>query len=284
MMKVRFILTALLLVAILLLAACEPANESESGPEPASPDETPATSAPDVGSALSGAGDVDTWLQQINSGELPLESPRESFDWGLGYLLYYGPVESLGVDNLIYNALRVHTRLETGEVTTENLSQNDQNLLELTEGIEFDPEVDPTEQIGQTPEIREAILDRIAAGQADLSPEEALASNEVIGVLAPPAPEALGAKYLVYTQETSDSDFEFLGVVIAVDATTQGDRETYSFQGWENLPWLGDATGPFWDDLPAGVSGDPTNTAEGRPGVLLISETTYEEIKVGNAE
>jgi hypothetical protein len=284
MSNVRFILRALLLVTVLVLAACEPASDSESEPEPASSDESPVTSAPDEGSAVSGAGDVDTWLQQINSGELPLESRSESFDWALGYLLYYGPVESLGVDNLIYNAQRVNRRLDTGEVTMANLSQNDQNLLELTEGIEFDPDVDPTEQIGQTPAIREAILDRIVASQADLSPEEALASNEVVGVLAPPAPEALGAKYLVYTQETPDSDFEFLGVVIVADATTDGERETYTFQGWEGLPWLGDAAGPFWNDLPAGVSGDPANTDEGRPGVLLVSESAYEEIKAGNLE
>ena len=284
MSNVRFILRALLLVTVLVLAACEPVSDSESEPEPASSDESPVTSAPDEGSAVSGAGDVDTWLQQINSGELPLESRSESFDWALGYLLYYGPVESLGVDNLIYNAQRVNRRLDTGEVTMANLSQNDQNLLELTEGIEFDPDVDPTEQIGQTPAIREAILDRIVTSQADLSPEEALASNEVVGVLAPPAPEALGAKYLVYTQETPDSDFEFLGVVIVADATTDGERETYTFQGWEGLPWLGDAAGPFWNDLPAGVSGDPANTDEGRPGVLLVSESAYEEIKAGNLE
>ena len=284
MSNVRFILRALLLVTVLVLAACEPASDSEAEPEPASSDESPVTSAPDEGSAVSGAGDVDRWLQQINSGELPLESRGESFDWALGYLLYYGPVESLGVDNLIYNAQRVNRRLDTGEVTMANLSQNDQNLLELTEGIEFDPDVDPTEQIGQTPAIREAILDRIVASQAELSPEEALASNEVVGVLAPPAPEALGAKYLVYTQETPDSDFEFLGVVIVADATTDGERETYTFQGWEGLPWLGDAAGPFWNDLPAGVSGDPENTDEGRPGVLLVSESAYEEIKAGNLE
>lgn len=283
MSNVRFILKALLIIVIILLAGCEPANDGESAQEPALPEQDAESPVPeDEGSAISTGGDVDTWLQQINSGELPKKSSGDSFDWALGYFLYYGPIDTLGLDNLIYNALRVHRRLDTGEVTRDTLGQNDQNLLELTEGIEFDPDVDPTEQVGQTPEIREAILDRIVESQADLSPEEALESNEVVGVFAPPAPEVLGGKYLVYTQKTPDSDFEFLGVIIAADATTQDTGETYSFQGWEDLPWLGDAAGPFWNDLPAGVSGDPTNTDEGRPGVLLISESTYEEIKAGS--
>ncbi len=221
----------------------------------------------------------------INNGELPLESRGESFEWGLGYFVYYGPIETLGLDNLIYNALRAHKRLDTGEVTADNLSQNDQNLIELTEGIEFNPEVDPTEQVAQTPEIRETILARITQNQADLSPDEALDSNEVIGIIALDSPADLGAKYLVYTQETPDAEFVFLGVVIVSDAIGQrGADETYSFQGWEGLPLLGDAAGPFWNDIPLGLSGDPANIDEGRPGVLLINESKYEEIKQGNLE
>jgi hypothetical protein len=219
----------------------------------------------------------------INNGELSSESRDGSFEYGLGYLLYYGSIDEIGLDNLIYNALLVHRQLDTGEVTTENLSESQQNLLELTEGIEFNPDIDPTEQVGQTPEIREAILGRITQIQTELSPDEALNANQVSGVVAIPSPDDIGRKYLVYAQDSPDSEFEFLGVVVAADAESEesASPETYSFQGWSALPSLGDAAGPFWNELPAGVSGDPNNIDEGRPGVLLISERTYEEIKQG---
>jgi len=209
-------------------------------------------------------------------------SQGESLDWGLGYLVYYGDVEKLGVDNLIYNALEVHKRLESGDVTADNLSRGAQNLLDLTDGIVYDPSVELTQQIAQTPEIRQTILDRISQDQSGLSPEEALDANEVVGIVALNAAETVGRKYLVYTQNSPDDDFSFLGTVIAADAAPQTAGEPYSFQNWNELPLLGDAAGPFWDDLPAGVSGDPANTSEGRPGVLLVSEKSFEEISQGN--
>jgi hypothetical protein len=123
-------------------------------------------------------------------------------------------------------------------------------------------------------------MGRVVESQQELSPEEALESNEVIGVVAVASGEDIGRKYLVYGQDTPDSEFEFLGVIIAVDASGQpvGSGETYSFQGWQDLPLLGDASGPFWTLIPTGVSGDPANTNEGRPGVLLVSESVYEEL------
>ena len=87
----------------------------------------------------------------------------------------------------------------------------------------------------------------------------------------------MGGKYLVFVQPEPGADFEFLGVIMAVDAAG-GNRESYSLNGWNDLTWLGDASGPFWDDLPLGNSGDPANTGEARPGVLLLSEKVYMEM------
>lgn len=92
---------------------------------------------------------------------------------------------------------------------------------------------------------------------------------------------AIGVKYLVFTQETPDAEFTFLGAIMAVDTVGHQRQETYSFQGWEDLPWLGNDTGPFWSDLPTGLSGDPENTEEGPPGILLVSQDTYESILAG---
>jgi len=227
---------------------------------------------------------MDDWLRQIRDGEIEsynaaaTENAQESFRWGLGYLTYYGSMDTIGLDNLIYNALRAHIRLATGETTAANLPLNNDNLLQITEGIQLDPDVPAENQTGQTPEVRQAILNRIVQDQRTLSPDEALASNEIIGIIAIPSPEDLGAKYLVYIQETPEADFVFLGVVMVADAITRSgpSHETYSFQGWGDLPWLGDAAGPFWQQIPAGLSGDQTNTAEGRPGVLFIHETQYQ--------
>ena len=227
-------------------------------------------------------GSINAWLQQINNGERETLSRDDEFAWGLGYLVYYGSVETTVLDTLIYNALEVHRRLDTGEVAQNDLSLNQQNLLAITDGIAYSPDVDLTEQVGQTPDVRETILAKFSQNQQNLSPDEALDSNEIVGIIAPPVPEAIGGKYLVFTQETPDDEFVFQGVVMATDASTEASTETYSFLGWENLPLLGDAAGPFWNNLPAGVSGDRSNTNEGRPGVLLISEETYREIAQSN--
>lgn len=281
MRKNTFIFKSWLLAVILnMVTGCDDTNNPPA--TQASQDLSASLSTSEAATAsdsnnTSDSGNINAWLQQVNNGEVTT-TPDASFAWGLGYLVYYGPLETVGVDTLIYNALEAHKRMDSGEATP-----NDQNLIDLTEGITFDPAVELTEQVAQTTEIRNAILARVTPSQQTLSPDEALESNQVIGFIAPAAPETIGGKYLVYTQETPDADFVFQGVVIVTDATTQASGETYSFLGWEDLPLLGDATGPFWDELPAGVSGDPANTAEGRPGVLLISQQTYEAIKAGNS-
>lgn len=293
MRKATYIFSILLLVLVLAGCGGETGGETGEGSGGGLDNSQVGGSTADQGddgataddtSSSPGAEGFDSWLQSINSGELPKISNDGSFEYGLGYLLYYGSIDSIGLDNLIYNALLVHRQLETGEVTSENLSKSQQNLLDLTEGIEFNPDIDPTEQVGQTPEIREAILERISQSQTGLSPDEALNSNEVSGVIAIPSPEDIGSKYLVYVQDSPDSEFEFAGVVVAADGISEESAtdETYSFQGWSDLPVLGDAAGPFWNELPAGVSGDPSNTAEGRPGVLLMHENMYEELSQGS--
>jgi hypothetical protein len=269
----------------LLLAAC--ADVSEAPPAAVatpSPAATPAAGAPPVEPAN---GSIDDWLRQINAGQIesyheaPADGAGQSLRWALGYLTYYGTMETIGLDNLIYNALRAQRKLDTGETTAANQPPNDANLLRLTAGIEMDANQALEAQVAQTPAIRRAISQRIVTDQRALSPEQALAADEVIGVIAIPSPEDLGAKYLVYTQETPDADFVFLGGVIVADAVTRAGpaRETYSFQGWQQLPWLGDAAGPFWQQIPTGLSGDPANTNEGRPGVLLVHERHYEAVK-----
>ncbi|MBK8900586.1 MAG: hypothetical protein IPM53_05340 [Anaerolineaceae bacterium] len=287
----------LLLVLVLLLAACgSDDNANEPGANDTDVDTTMTVESPDtdintdtdmdtdmeatapVDETSMNDQSLDSWLQQVNKDQIESDPIGETLDWSEGYLVYYGPMDSIGIDNLIYNALEVHRRLDTGEVTEDNLSESEQNLLEIAEGIEYDSEADLTDQVAQTPEIRSAIMEHITQSQADLTPEEALASNNIIGVFGPPAPESIGSKYLVYTQDSPDAEYSFLGVILAVDATSQASMDPYSAGEWNDLRWLGDATGPFWDDLPAGVSGDASSTDEGRPGVLLVSEATFDEL------
>jgi hypothetical protein len=280
MKKGRFILNVLLWAAVFLVTGCGASEDAQSTQDQGSP-------SGEAQAISSNSENVNAWLQQIKDGELAPDDMSEGsgdgpLEWGLGYLTYYGPVETLGVDNLIYNALQVHKRLAAGEIMAESLGQNDQNLLTLTEGIQFDPELDPLDQTGQSEAIREAIVDRITQDQQGLMPDEALEANEVAGIIASRSPADVGHKYLVYGQETPGSDFVFLGVVVVADAAAQDTgtaAELYSFNGWQELPWLGDATGPFWQAIPTGVSGDPANTEEGRPGVLLVRESKYVEIK-----
>lgn len=262
-------------------------GEAEAGEAEMTEDETESDAAETTETESetdAGAAGLDAWLQEVNSGERQTGEIGETLDWGHGYLLYYGAMDSLGIDNLIYNGLTVHSQLEQGDVSEADLSQSQQNLLTLTEGVEFDPETELTEQVAQTPEIRAGIMEHVVDSQQDLSPAEALDSDNIVGVIAPPAPESMGTKYLVYGHDSPDAEFNFLGVVIASDATNQDTREPYSVGEWQGLTWLGDAAGPYWEDIPAGVSGDPSSTDEGRPGVLLISEDAYQQIEGEGSE
>jgi hypothetical protein len=278
-----------LLAAILLTTACAEMNDDR----PAGA-ETPVAGAPasdpptaDIHGIGPSFSQVDEWLQQVRLGEVEryhetaVDDANRSLRWALGYFTYYGALETIGLDNLIYNALRAHVRRATGETTAAYRQTNDRNLLQLSDGIQFDRGMAPENQVAQTPAIRQAILNRIVEQQSHLSPEEALASDEVIGVVALISPEDVGVKYLVYTQAGPEEEFVFLGVVIVVDAIRRSGpgRETYSFQGWRQLAWLGDATGPFWQQLPPGLSGDPDNINEGRPGVLLLHEGEYAALR-----
>lgn len=284
------------LLVLLVMAGCrntadEQPNQPDVPPSQAEttgePEQPPATQEVEEADSIEEADSMDDWLEQIRDGSVPSyhEAPADgaelSFRWGLGYLTYYGSVENVGVDNLIYNALSARVRLATGETTADNLPRNDNNLIQITEGIELVPNTPTENQIGQTPELRQAILDRIVSDQHTLSPDDALASGEIIGVIAIPSPEDVGAKYLVYGQETPGADFVFLGVVMVVDAINRSGASaaTFSSDGWDHLPWLGDAGGPFWQQVPAGGSGDPTKTTEGRPGVLFVHEEQYQAVK-----
>ncbi|MCB8984368.1 MAG: hypothetical protein H6659_11120 [Ardenticatenaceae bacterium] len=296
MKKVKLLLTLLLIGLLAVFAACSADDNSPNNPDnPNTMDQTTTTALPptesvpaadtaspaDVGASGEG-GDMNAWLQQVNNDQTATMSQGEALDWGLGYLVYYGDISEVGLDNLIYNALEVQKRLDTGAVTADNMSLQAQNLLDLTDGIEYDPSVELTQQVAQTPDVRQTILNRISQDQSGLSPQEALDANEVSGIVALNSADTVGRKYLVYTQDSPDDDFSFLGTVIAADAAPQTGGEPYSYQNWQELPLLGDATGPFWNDLPTGVSDDPANTDEGRPGVLLVSQTAFEDINQGN--
>lgn len=224
-----------------------------------------------------------TWLTQLQRGEIDTVNTDESLHWVLGYFLYYGPIEGFGIDNLIYNALRAYRRLDRQEVTEETQTQGDKNFMIIADTLDYSPEGALTDQIGQTEAIRAAIFEHIVETQNELSPSEALASNNIVGVIAPPAPNSLGDKFLVYGQDSPDADFRFVGVVMAVDAINS-DNVRYLDNppdGWTSLRWLGDATGPFWQNLPVASSDDPTNEHAARIGVLLINEAVYNDVIMG---
>lgn len=294
-MKARKLLMIIMIfTAVFLLAGCDDDNDDATPGAQTNVDNTAEVGAGgglddsdanenngiDDEGDINRPGSIDDWLQQVNNGQIPMVSEGEGMDYGLGYFVYYTDIEN-ALDTLIYNALVVHDQLAQGDVTEDSLTQQQQNLLDITGELAYDPDVLAENQVQQSDEVRNEILARVVEDQSGLSPQEALDSNEVIGFVAGHSQEDIGRKYLVYTQESPGAEFQFLGVVLMVDADGQtiDSSETYSFQGWENLPLLGDASGPFWDDLPLGVSGDPANTDEGRPGVLLISQETYEELE-----
>ena len=287
----RKIILTILLLFVFTLTACESSDDPKGDVDIANTAES-TTAEPtnmDMPDEKEPEGattsvDLDAWLQQVKNKEIISDTTGETIAWRLGYFTYYGSLESIGIDNMIYYALQVHRRLDTGEFTPDSLNQNAKNLLEVTEGIQYDSVAPLTDQIWQSPEVKNAILEHIVQSQQELSPQEALDSNNFIGFFAPPSPASVGGKYLVYTQDSPDSDFSFLGVIIAVDGTTHGANETVNIGEWQDMFWLGDATGPFWINLPITGDADPNLTTAGRPGVLLINEETFAEIDGGDFE
>lgn len=304
--KQHAMILAILLLFVFALAACNDSDDQKSGENSSnttesvevessdSDNEESATTEPvstdvekldtEVSEEAMNNAELNTWLQQVNNGEIPSNSTSETIAWRLGYFTYYGSLESLGIDNMIYYALGVHRRLDTGEFTQDNLTQNAQNLLQITDGINYNSDAPLTDQIGQPPEVRNAILEHFVSTQKELSPQEALDSNNFIGVFAPPSPDSVGGKYLVFIQDSPDAEFSFLGAIFAVDGTTRNADQTSNIGEWQDIFWLGDASGPFWSDLPITGGADPTITTAGRPGVLLISEETFAKIEAGEVE
>ena len=131
----------------------------------------------------------------------------------------------------------------------------------------------------QSEAVRAALLAHVVDSQSELTPDEALASDNFVGVIAVPAPASIGEKFLAYGQASPSAEFEFAGVVIVVDATSsQNIGNPYSYGEWVNLRWLGDASGPFWEALPSSLPNDPTNVTIPRAGVLLINEAVYKDL------
>ncbi len=228
---------------------------------------------------------VAKWLEGVRAGSIEAVNIDTRIHWAVGYFLYYGTVEGIGIDNLIYNALESYRRLGTGEVTLETQSRGDKNLMAIADTLNYSPTGSLVDQIGQTAQIRAEILEHVVESQHELTPEEALASGNVVGMIAPPAPKSKGEKFLVYKQVSADGEFEFVGVVVSVDTAGHGNTgNSYSDADWDNLRWLGDATGPFWTNLPVSAASDPTNLHEARLGVLLINEVVFEEIIAGERE
>lgn len=48
---------------------------------------------------------------------------------------------------------------------------------------------------------------------------------------------------------------------------------TYSYLGWNRLPWIVDLSRNGFIQLLTGLTGQRENTGEGRPGVILIDES-----------
>jgi hypothetical protein len=131
----RILSTLLLLIAAFLLAACD-ANESDT-PQDSGVDEqgNPINGDQNDNSGSAGGGGfsgrgIDDWLQRINNDQLPLRNDGDALEWGLGYFLYYLDIDSGALDNLVYNALVVHRQIDTGEISRDSLTQNQQNLLD----------------------------------------------------------------------------------------------------------------------------------------------------------
>lgn len=133
-------------------------------------------------------------------------------------------------------------------------------------------------------EAKKFIADHLVPSQSNLHPEEAKATGKVVAFGATRSCADLWRiKYLFGIDNPHQPDPRFIGRVMIIDCASQADWENhlansaYSFKGWNRLPWIIDLSRNGFIQLPTGLTGDPNNTGEGRPGVVVIDESLLGE-------
>lgn len=129
-------------------------------------------------------------------------------------------------------------------------------------------------------EAKKFISDNMMTSQSNLTPSEAKATGKVIGYAATRTCRDQGKiKYLFGIDNPASPSPYFIGRVMVVDCAATGDwmnnlsKILYSYKGWSNLNWIVDLSKNSFVQLPSGVSGNKSNTGEGRPGVILVDES-----------
>jgi hypothetical protein len=133
-------------------------------------------------------------------------------------------------------------------------------------------------------QARRFIADHFTPSQLNLDPEAARVSGKVIAFGATRSCADLWKiKYLFVIDNPTRPDPYFIGRVMIIDCAARQDWEnhlstvSYSFKGWNRLPWIIDLSRNGFIQLPTGLSGNPNNIGEGRPGVVAIDESLLGE-------
>lgn len=116
--------------------------------------------------------------------------------------------------------------------------------------------------------------------QSDMTPALAQQSRKVVAFGATRTPTDLWRfKYLFAIDDPANPQTRFIGRIMIIDMAAWHDWQdrlstiSYSYQGWDQLPWVLDLSKNGFVQLPVGTSGDWENYRGGRPGVVVIDES-----------
>jgi len=129
------------------------------------------------------------------------------------------------------------------------------------------------------------INDNFMEKQSHMTPEEAKKTGKVIAYAATRSPKDLWKiKYMFGIDDPKNPKAHFIGRVMIVDCAAPNDWKTnlaiysYSYKGWTALNWIIDLSKNGFIQLPTGISGQQSNTGDGRPGVILIDEGSLDNL------
>jgi hypothetical protein len=135
--------------------------------------------------------------------------------------------------------------------------------------------------IGQA---RQFISNNLVSSQSNLTPNQAKNTGKVIAFGATRnCADLWSIKYLFGIDDPNNPNPYFIGRVMIVDCASRNSWHnrlstiSYSYKGWQKLPWIIDLSRNGFIKLPTGLSGNKDNLREGRPGVVLIDESVLNE-------
>jgi hypothetical protein len=186
---------------------------------------------------------------------------------GIGFATRHTLME----ETILYQGEKLRGFMETNQIDYPDLTAAQQNVFDITSGGKQS--------------IQSSLIKPGSVGF-----NQALQNQQYAGLIATRSPQAIGEVYLAYGVSAPKEDPRYLkplGPLFTGDCPRPDNwnnyfsQATYSYLGWKRLPWIAEVSDSIMEALPPGLSNDPDNLDKGRPGLLLINQSVYDEFRYG---